>query len=131
MKSEDQESNPRVTDSIVQHLNEGTRTLDTQTLSELYDLRREAVSQLHTHGEKPTGVGVLALRRHPAMLGLAFAFLVAASVWFMYQTTPNVAPLDTAELDIALLTGAVPPQVFADWSLATQDNIEAVCIKDF
>ena len=37
---------------------------------------------------------------------------------------------DTSALDIQLLTGELPPQVFADWSLVTRENVEAVCLTD-
>ena len=131
MKTEDQEPNARFTDKVINALNEGTQALTPQTLTQLYDHRRQAVAQLHASHEKSAGFHVIALRQHPALVAVGLAVLVLfAAWWFMHQSSPTVTPLDTGELDIELLTGEVPPQVFADWSLVTQENVEDVCLKD-
>lgn len=112
-------------------LDEGTRQLDAETLSRLYDSRRQATSTLHAHH---AGQGLLALKRHSVFLGLGLglAALLLAAVWLgLKQPQPHQPALpDTSELDIQLLTGKVPPQVFADWSLVTKEHVEAVCFSD-
>lgn len=125
MKQQDDEFVRQVTNI----LDAGTRQLDAETLSRLYDSRRQATSMLHAHH---AGQGVLALRRHPVLLGLGLAVLLLAAAWLgLMQPRPHHPALpDTSELDIQLLTGKVPPQVFADWSLVTKEQVEAVCLTD-
>lgn len=127
MKQQDDEFVRQVTNI----LDEGTRQLDAKTLSHLYDSRRQATSMLHAHH---AGQGLLALKRHPVFLGLGLglAALLLATTWLgLMQPRPlHPALPDTSELDIQLLTGKVPPQVFADWSLVTKEHVEAVCLTD-
>jgi hypothetical protein len=125
MKQQDDKFVQQVTNT----LDDGTRRLDAETLSRLYDSRRQAMSAVHSHH---VGQGVLALKRHPALLGLGIAVLLLTAAWLgLRQPQPyRPAPSDTSELDIQLLTGKVPPQVFADWSLVTKEHVEAVCLTD-
>jgi len=49
----------------------------------------------------------------------------------LWKPAPQIpANLDGSDLDIQLLTGELPPQVFADWSLVTRENVESVCLSD-
>lgn len=127
MKQQDDEFVQQVTNT----LDAGTRKLDAETLSRLYDSRRQATSMLHV---QHAGQGLLALKRHPLFLGLGLglAALLLAAAWLgLMQPQPHHPALpDTSELDIQLLTGKVPPQVFADWSLVTKEQVEAVCFTD-
>lgn len=109
-------------------LDTGTRQLAPDTLSRLYASRRQAVASLQSHQAQGE---VLALRRHPLLWGLG-GLLLLVSIWAFLQN-PLPTPFsraDTSDLDIQLLTGELPPQVFADWSLVTRENTEALCLTD-
>ena len=114
---------------VIKALDQGTSHLDTKTLSRLYDSRRRAVSALHAHH---AGQGLLALRQHPAIWGLGLVSVLLVGAWLaMQQPQPKIPAIsENSELDIQLLTGELPPQVFADWSLVTRENVEAVCLTD-
>lgn len=114
---------------VVAMLDQGARELDTQTLARLYAGRRQAVASAQGH---QAATPVLVLRRHPVWAGLALASALLVMAWMALESggRGQPAPLDTGELDIQLLTGELPPQVFADWSLVTRENVEAVCLTD-
>jgi hypothetical protein len=115
---------------VIKTLDHGTRHLDAKTLSRLYDSRRQALAAVHA---QHAGQGLMALRQHPALVGLGLAALLLVAAWLTLKQPPQVkSPVipDNSELDIQLLTGELPPQVFADWSLVTQENVEAVCLTD-
>jgi hypothetical protein len=115
---------------VIGALDRGTRHLDAGTLSRLYDSRRRALSTLHAHH---AGQGLLVLRRHPALfVGLGLISLFVVGLWFgLGRFVPwGGSVSDTSRLDIQLLTGELPPQVFADWSLVTRENVDAVCLTD-
>jgi len=129
MNEQAQEDHLPLTEQVIGALDAGTRRLDDATLSRLYASRRQAVSALQA---RHAGGGVLALGRHPALLGLGLAALLLTGAWLALRQPalqPSPVP-DTSELDIQLLTGELPPQVFADWSLVTRENVEAVCLTD-
>lgn len=114
---------------VIGTLDAGIRRLDDKTLSRLYANRRAALSTLQA---RHSGGGVLAFRRHPALWSMGLATLLLGAGWLvmhMPMPSPPASP-DTSELDIQLLTGQLPPQVFADWSLVTRENVEAVCLTD-
>lgn len=109
-------------------LDDGARQLEADTLSRLYASRRQAVASLQSYQAQGD---VLALKRHPLLWGLG-GLLLLAVVWVFLQN-PLPTPFfgtDTSDLDIQLLTGELPPQVFADWSLVTRENTEALCLTD-
>ena len=129
MNEKEYSSEDKLPGRVAAVLDEGARTLSADTLSRLYDSRRKAMSALHT---QHVGDGTLALTRHPALWGMAIVAALLASFWFAtQQTAPQRLPvLDNSELDIQLLSGELPPQVIADWSLVTQENVEAVCLTE-
>lgn len=129
MSEHESEANGHTADRVITALNHGTRQLDAGTLSRLYDSRRQALAVRHA---QHAGLGLLALRQHPALTGLGLAALLLLGAWFTLRqpVTPMPASPDTTALDIQLLTGELPPQVFADWSLVTRDNVDAVCLTD-
>lgn len=114
-------------------LDEGARDLPADTLAALYDQRRQAVSRaaVRLHA-RPAGTGLLVLEHHPGWwIALATLLLLTAIWWMGRSPLPQpLSPQELTELDIKLLTGELPPQVFADWSLVTQENVEAVCLTD-
>lgn len=114
---------------VIAALDQGTSDLDAKTLSRLYDSRRQAVSVLHA---QHAGEGLLVLRRHPVLWRLGAVSILLVAVWLGMQHTKSQAPAisENSELDIQLLTGELPPQVFADWSLVTRENVDAVCLTD-
>lgn len=116
--------------AITRHLDHGVDQLDAPTRERLYAARRQAVSRANARAAA-TGVGggLLALRRQPA-LWLGAAALLAGLVWTTWRTAPPDESALPASLDLQLLTGDLPPQVFADWGLVTQEQVEAVCLKD-
>ena len=127
MNEPDLETASAVARRVVESLDQGTRQLEPSTLASLYGIRRKALSAVHA---RHMGQGVLALTRHPIATAVMLAAIVAAALWFSQgqpRNKPSSAP-DTSALDIQLLTGEVPPQVFADWSLVTQENIGDVCL---
>ncbi|MEW5770673.1 MAG: DUF3619 family protein [Pseudomonadota bacterium] len=115
--------------TVIGILDQGTREIDAATLDGLYEARRRAVTGAQA---RHAGDGVLALSRHPMWLGMALAAALLAALWFGLRQPGTTTPAagDTSELDILLLTGEVPPQVFADWGLVNQENVEDVCIAD-
>ena len=130
MKEHDSATLEQTAARVVETLEQGTRELDAKTLSGLYDGRRQALAALHA---RHVGGGVLALQRHPALWGLGLASALLILAWLAMQPAGPQRPAampDTSDLDIQLLTGELPPQVFADWSLVTKENVEAVCLTD-
>lgn len=129
MSEHDLDNTGDTAERVIKALDQGTSHLDTATLSRLYDSRRQAVSALHAHH---TGQGLLALRQHPALWGLGLVSVLLVGAWLTMQQPQPQAPAisENSELDIQLLTGELPPQVFADWSLVTRENVEAVCLTD-
>lgn len=112
---------------VVNTLNDGTQRLDPGVASRLYDLRREAVRRVSA---QHVGGGVLAWtqdhRWAPAlMLG---ALVIAALFGLSHTPAPSSVP-DNA-IDVLLLTDAVPPQAFADWSLVTRENVTGTVCFD-
>lgn len=105
---------------VVNTLNEGTRSLDPAVASRLYDLRREAVRRVSAHH---VGGGVLAWAQdHRWAPALLFSGLLVAA-WFVLMRSPTPASVPDNTIDVLLLTDAVPPQAFADWSLVTRESI--------
>lgn len=129
MNERAREDHRALTEKLIGVLDAGTRRLDDATLSRLYASRRQAVSALQArHGDG----GALVLMRHPALSGLGLAVLLLTGAWLaLRHPVPHPSALqDTSELDVQLLTGELPPQVFADWSLVTRENVESVCLTD-
>ncbi len=114
---------------VIDSLNAGSRNLDAETLSRLYDSRRQALAAVHA---QHVGQGSLALRQHPILWGVALVSVLLLGAWIaLWKPVPQIpASLDGSDLDIQLLTGELPPQVFADWSLVTRENVESVCLSD-
>jgi hypothetical protein len=110
-------------------LDQGARDLPPATCAALYDRRRQAMTALSA---RHVGGGALALSRHPVRVALGALLVLGVLGWLLMQPGPRQAPasLDSGELDVLLLTGELPPQVFADWSLVTRENVEAVCLRD-
>jgi hypothetical protein len=128
-KQELEETSGDIAARVIRTLDHGARQLDAGTLARLYDSRRRALAFLQAH---PAGQGLLVLRRHPALTGLGLATMLLMGAWLALHPSPppHPATADTSALDIQLLTGELPPQVFADWSLITRENVEAVCLTD-
>lgn len=129
MSEEDLDTGGKLAARVIDTLDRGTRQLDPGTLARLYDSRRQAMAALQAHH---AGQGLLALRQHPILWGLGLLSFLIVIAWLGYRSPMAPAPVapDTTDLDIQLLTGELPPQVFADWSLVTQENVEAVCLND-
>lgn len=110
---------------VVDTLNEGARTLDPAVTSRLYDIRREAVRRVSA---QHVGGGVLAWSRDHIWAPVLLLALISLGAWHGLRTSQSPLPAETSNVDILLLTGTVPPQAFADWSLVSRDNAEAVCL---
>ncbi len=110
-------------DGIRQALDDGLDQMDQATRSRLYTARREA---LHPASQIGTAGTILALARHhpwTTMLLLACGLLVAA--WFGLRPQPA---MEGEALDIMLLTGDIPPQAYADWSLVHHEDVGSQCL---
>ncbi|MEW6676531.1 MAG: DUF3619 family protein [Pseudomonadota bacterium] len=129
MNENDTHAAERSAKKWVAALDEGVRDLPPATCAALYDRRRQAMAALSA---RHVGGGTLALSRHPGLIAAGVLLLLGVLVWVWMQPGPRQAPasLESGELDVLLLTGELPPQVFADWSLVTQENVEAVCLRD-
>ncbi len=128
MSEEDFATTGPVADRVIDTLNQGARHMDAGTLARLYDSRRQALATLHA---QHAGQGALLLRHHPALWGLGFVAILLIAAWLGLKPPVSQVPAaDSSELDIQLLTGELPPQVFADWSLVTKENVDAVCLTD-
>jgi hypothetical protein len=93
---------------ITAALDRGAAELDASTLQRLASLRRHAVAGQHTSGH---GHHVLAvMHRHSLATGLLALALLLVGLWMM-QNNP---PAYSAETDILLLTGDLPPNAYAD-----------------
>jgi hypothetical protein len=123
------EQQHELTREVTAVLDQGIRQLDAETLSRLYAGRRKAVAGLHA---QHAGHGLLALRRHPLLLALPLGAVLLVVAWLVWHGPSAQAPPapDNSELDVQLLTGELPPQVFADWGLVTRENIDDVCLHD-
>jgi len=129
-------TDPLVPDPAIQNwcaiLDQGVASLPPDTRSALYDRRRQALACRPAAENAVLGGGVLVMaREHPAWV-MGLMLILALATWLLafppYNLHSDAA--DTADLDIELLTGELPPQVFADWSLVTRENVEAVCLSD-
>ncbi|MBI5330629.1 MAG: DUF3619 family protein [Betaproteobacteria bacterium] len=113
-----------VTRRVVETLDQGARELPPEVASRLYDLRREAVRRISA---RHVGQGVLAWTQHHLWAPALLLGLLILAAW--YGLTPRERPVaEPNNVDVLLLTDAVPPQAFADWSLVTRDNAEAQCL---
>jgi len=118
---------------VIDSLNAGSRNLDAATLSRLYDSRRQALAAVHA---QHAGQGSLALRQHPVIWGVGLVSVLLLGAWMvLWRPSPHLPTnmptnLESSDLDVQLLTGELPPQVFADWSLVTRENVESVCLSD-
>ncbi len=114
----------QLADHVAQVLDSGCRELDAATLARLRAVRREAVAV----GERRDGghgvlVWVMQHRWLPLALG---SFLLGGWLYYQHQLRQQAA--ETGELDILLLTEAIPPQAFADFSLVKRDLVEQQCL---
>lgn len=89
-------------------LDQGLRQLDASTEQRLNSIRRQALAE-HQVSHSPQAV--LAWTYQHARMGAVLAVaLIMAGWWFLQPTNPPYS----AETDILLLTGELPPNVYAD-----------------
>lgn len=114
-----------LTRGVIAALDQGARELDPVAASRLYDIRREAVRRVSA---QHVGQGVLAWTQHHLWAPLLLLALLILAAW--YGLAPRELPVaDPNNVDVLLLTDAVPPQAFADWSLVTRDNADVQCLS--
>jgi hypothetical protein len=95
--------------SVTRALHRGTRELDAATVARLSALRHHAL----THADIPIrgGAGTLArTQRHAWIAGLVVILLLFAG-WTYTRQQELARSVDT---DLSLLTGELPPGVYAD-----------------
>lgn len=89
-------------------LDRGIKEMDTPTLQRLATLRRQALTSGHSES---FGHNVISLiQRHSLVSVLVGLMLMLAGLWFAQNTQPAYS----AETDILLLTGDLPPNAYAD-----------------
>jgi multidrug efflux pump subunit AcrB len=89
-------------------LNQGLRELDVPTGQRLASMRRQALAEVHLNGRNHT---VLAWAYRHARMGIFLALALLMAGWWFMQNTPRAY---SPETDILLLTGELPPNVYAD-----------------
>jgi len=89
-------------------LDAGITEMDAVTLNRLAQMRRQVVTGGQTLSQ---GHGVLALLHRHAFASAFLVLLLALSSWWYLQ---NSQPSFSAETDILLLTGDLPPNAYAD-----------------
>jgi hypothetical protein len=94
------------------HLDQGLQQLDASTEQRLNAMRRHALAERQiTHAPQAVSLAIAAWTHKHARMGLALATaLIMAGWWFLQPTNPPYS----AETDILLLTGELPPNVYAD-----------------
>lgn len=112
-------------DDIRQALDEDLGRMDQGTLARLQAARRTALDPARR--ATPSGSVIALARRHPWFVTLVLLCGLLAGVWFGLRPKPA---LDNTELDIMLLTDAIPPQAFADWRLVRREDVGQQCIAE-
>lgn len=108
---------------IKHSLDQGLTHIAPPTLAALRGTRHRAIGQSGTIQTRP---GALALaRQHPWSIALLLASGLLLALWW-HQRVP--APAEDAEVDILLLTGAIPPQAYADWRLVSREDVGEQCV---
>lgn len=93
-------------------LDQGLRLIDPSTELSLASYRRRALAEHHTSHSSHT---VLAWAHKHARMGAILALALIIASWWSLQP---VAPPYSAETDILLLTGEIPPNAYADNSFS-------------
>ena len=93
-------------------LDSGVNKMDAGTLERLAQVRRHAVTPSRSMS---AGHTVVALLHRHAYASTFLALLLALSGWWIAQ---NSTPSYSAETDILLLTGDLPPNAYADKTFA-------------
>ena len=89
-------------------LDGGVKEMDASTVQRLASIRRQAITARHPASQ---GHGVLAmLHRHSFMSALLALAIVFSGWWLVHNAQPSYS----AETDILLLTGDLPPNAYAD-----------------
>ncbi len=89
-------------------LDRGIKEMDAPTLQRLATIRRQALASRHSES---FGHHVITLiQRHSLASSLVVLMLMLAGLWFAQNTQPPYS----AETDILLLTGDLPPNAYAD-----------------
>jgi len=97
---------------LITALDSGVRDMDTQTLQRLGALRRHAVASQQTFAQ---GHHILSLLQRHSLASIVLTLcIVIAGYWFVQTGQPAYSP----ETDILLLTGDLPPTVYADKTLS-------------
>lgn len=105
---------------IKQSLDEGLEQLDAGTRAHLHAGRRRAMAKT-TSSNGP--IGVLALAgQHPWFVAAALASGLLLAAWSGLHPNSDSTSED-AQVDIMLLTGNIPPQAYADWSLVRHEDV--------
>lgn len=105
---------------IKKSLDEGLEQLDAQTRAHLHAVRRRAMAHpISSNG--PSGILALA-GQHPWLVVALLASGLLLAVWAGLQSNSSPASED-AQVDIMLLTGNIPPQAYADWSLVHREDV--------
>jgi hypothetical protein len=95
--------------SVTRALHRGTRELDAATVARLSALRHHAL----THADTPirSGSGTLAWPRRHAWIAALLVILLLFAGWTYMRQQELASGVDT---DLLLLTGELPPGVYAD-----------------
>jgi len=89
-------------------LDRGVNGIDPATLNRLASMRRQAVS---TQPDASRGHHVLTLLHRHGWVSATLALALLLTGWWFAQ---NTQPTYSAETDILLLTGDLPPNAYAD-----------------
>lgn len=106
-------------------LDEDLARMDASTRASLHVARRAALDPASRTGS--SGAILAMARRHPWLITLILAGGLLAGAWFGLRSTPSP---NNAELDIMLLTDAIPPQAFADWRLVRREDVGQQCLAE-
>lgn len=98
---------------VTRTLDRGTRELDVATSAKLSALRHTAVSRGET-GTR-TGLGVLTWVQQPAWISLLLACALVFAAWSYNRQLESTISVET---EMLLLTGELPPTIYADQSFA-------------
>lgn len=105
---------------IKQSLDAGLEQLDARTRAQLHAGRRRAMTHPFL-SNGPTGMLALA-GQHRWLVAALLGSGLSLAVWSGLQSNSGPASVD-AQVDIMLLTGNIPPQAYADWSLVRREDV--------
>ncbi len=110
---------------LTQHLEHGLTRVNATTEQRLAAMRRQALTnhpEWATHGTRvgsswslSWSFGQAFKHRRVRLAGAAMIVLLLVANWWITQPSTSPSPLPySAEMDILLLTGELPPNIYAD-----------------